>query len=61
MSPEKYLTSKELTEILHMGRSTLELRVKRGLPHIKIGKSRRFLLSEVTQFLRVKSLSQRTT
>jgi excisionase family DNA binding protein len=61
MTQEKYLTSRELTEVLKMGRSTLELLVKRGLPHIKIGKSRRFLLSEVTEFLRVKSLSQRFT
>jgi excisionase family DNA binding protein len=61
MTQENYLTSKELLEVLKMGRSTLELLVKRGLPHIKIGKSRRFLLSEVAQFLRVKSLSQRTS
>jgi excisionase family DNA binding protein len=59
MTQEKYLTSRELTEVLKMGRSTLQLLCKRGLPHIKIGKSRRFLLSEVTEFLRVKSLSQR--
>jgi excisionase family DNA binding protein len=49
---EKYLTSKELAEALNIHLQTIELLVKRGCPVLYVGKVRRFLLSEVTEYLK---------
>lgn len=50
--PEGYLTAKQLAQCLKISKGTLENLCRRGLPRIKIGKARRFLLSEVQVWLR---------
>lgn len=50
--PETYITSAELIEILAISKSTLENLCKRGMPLLRVGKSRRFLLSDVQKWLK---------
>lgn len=46
------LTTKQLIEELQISRSTLHSLVKKGLPHIKVGKNNRFELDEVINWLK---------
>lgn len=44
---EKYVDANAVMEFFSLPRSTLELLIKRGLPVLRIGKARRFKLSDV--------------
>ena len=50
--PEGYLTAKQLAQCLKISKGTLESLCRRGAPRLKIGKARRFLLSEVQAWLK---------
>lgn len=48
---EGYVTTSELMRYLSLPKSTFELLVKQGMPVLRIGKSRRFKVSEVENWL----------
>jgi excisionase family DNA binding protein len=48
-----YVGTKELCELFSIPRSTLELLIKNGLPVVRIGKSRRYKIEEVDQWLKL--------
>lgn len=52
---EKYVGSDEILAYFRMTRGTLELLIRRGLPHIKLGRNRRYKLSEVEAWLKQKT------
>jgi len=49
---EQYLNTGELMDTLYISRSTVNRLVKRGLPHIWVGSTRRFLLAEIIKWLK---------
>jgi excisionase family DNA binding protein len=48
-----YVGTKELCELFSLSRSTLELLIKNGLPVVRIGKSRRYRIEDVDQWLKL--------
>jgi excisionase family DNA binding protein len=48
---ERYLTAVELSEVLGMSERWIAYRVQEGLPSHRYGRSRRFKLSEVEDWL----------
>ena len=48
---ESYVTTSEMMRYLSLPKSTFELLVKQGMPVLRIGKSRRFKVSEVENWL----------
>jgi excisionase family DNA binding protein len=58
---ERWLTSRELGELVGVGDTTLEAMAARGeIPHVRVGKALRFLPSEVLQALRERHTDHRT-
>jgi excisionase family DNA binding protein len=61
---DELLTTDQVAELLHMPRSTVEDYARRGvLPSIKLGRHRRFVLSDVAdaiELLRLGSASRRS-
>ena len=49
---ETYVVAKEMREYFAMPRSTMEVLIRRGMPFIKLGRNRRFKLSQVEQWLK---------
>ena len=49
--PDVYLTSKDLEKKYQVSRSTIDNWKKDGLPHIKIGRSVRFVEKEVERWI----------
>lgn len=49
---EKWVTTQELMQHLSLPKSTFELLIKRGMPVLRIGKSRRFKVSVVEKWLK---------
>ncbi len=61
-SPKQYLTEKEVAQITRMALSTLrnDRSCGRGLPYIKVGRSVRYDLADVIEFMeshKVRTLS----
>jgi excisionase family DNA binding protein len=54
-SPERWVTKRELAAHLGMSERWIELRVRDGMPSVRFGRSRRFLISEVEAWLREES------
>lgn len=49
---DEYVNTAELMDALSISRSTVNRLVKRGLPHIWVGATRRFLVAEVIEWLK---------
>ena len=49
-----YLTVKETCEVFKISRATLYRELKKGLPHVKVGSSSRFVESEVYEYYKNK-------
>ncbi len=52
---EGYVTTKEAMRYLALPKSTFELLIKQGMPVLRIGKSRRFRVSEIEAWLKNKA------
>mgnify|MGYP003631655392 CR=1 FL=1 len=49
---ENWVLAETMRQHFAMPRSTMEVLIRRGLPHIKLGRNRRFKLSEVENWLK---------
>jgi len=51
----EFLTRKELCEVLKVDRHTVYNWIKEGMPYHPLNKHKRFVLSEVLEYFRLKS------